>query len=109
MRGTARGQIPGAKTSVCHGVGGMFAASGSAAQKSSAWVASHLIFIISVCFVENRRSRGHPPSVTCEDVSDNGPTVTFSEPSGCQVLLKGIDRAPHEPRPARPAARYDPE
>jgi hypothetical protein len=40
MRGTARAQIPGAKTSVCHSVGGMFAASGSAAQKSSAWVAA---------------------------------------------------------------------
>jgi hypothetical protein len=32
MRGTARAQIPGAKTSVCHSVGGMFAASGSAAK-----------------------------------------------------------------------------
>jgi hypothetical protein len=89
MRGTARAQIPGAKTSVCHSVGGMFAASGSAAQKSSAWVASHLIVIISVCFVENRRSRGHPPSVICEDVSDNGPTVTFSEPSGWPSIIKG--------------------
>jgi acetyl-CoA acetyltransferase len=29
MRGTAPAQIPGAKISVCHGVGGMFAASGS--------------------------------------------------------------------------------
>ncbi len=27
--GTARAQIPGAKISVCHGVGGMFAASGT--------------------------------------------------------------------------------
>jgi hypothetical protein len=29
MRGTAAAQIEGAKTSVCHGVGGMFAASGT--------------------------------------------------------------------------------
>jgi acetyl-CoA acetyltransferase len=29
MRGTAPAQIPGAKISVCHGVGGMFAASGT--------------------------------------------------------------------------------
>jgi acetyl-CoA acetyltransferase len=29
MRGTAAAQIPGAKVSVCHGVGGMFAASGT--------------------------------------------------------------------------------
>ena len=29
MRGTAAAQIPGAKISVCHGVGGMFAASGT--------------------------------------------------------------------------------
>src|SRR5258707_9241730 len=29
MRGTAPAQIPGAKSSVCHGVGGMFAASGT--------------------------------------------------------------------------------
>ena len=29
MRGTAPAQIPGAKTSVCHDVGGMFAASGT--------------------------------------------------------------------------------
>jgi acetyl-CoA acetyltransferase len=29
MRGTAAAQVKGAKTSVCHGVGGMFAASGT--------------------------------------------------------------------------------
>jgi hypothetical protein len=29
MRGTAPAQFPGAKISVCHGVGGMFAASGT--------------------------------------------------------------------------------
>jgi acetyl-CoA acetyltransferase len=29
MRGTAPAQIPGARISVCHGVGGMFAASGT--------------------------------------------------------------------------------
>ena len=29
MRGTAPAQIPGAKIAVCHGVGGMFAASGT--------------------------------------------------------------------------------
>ena len=29
MGGTAPAQIPGAKISVCHGVGGMFAASGT--------------------------------------------------------------------------------
>jgi hypothetical protein len=29
MRGTARAQIPDARISVCHGVGGMFAASGT--------------------------------------------------------------------------------
>ena len=29
MRGTAPAQIPGAKISVCHGVGGMFAGSGT--------------------------------------------------------------------------------
>jgi hypothetical protein len=28
MRGTAPAQIPGVKISACHGVGGMFAASG---------------------------------------------------------------------------------
>src|SRR6201984_3327501 len=29
MRGTAPAQLPGARISVCHGVGGMFAASGT--------------------------------------------------------------------------------
>jgi len=29
MRGTAPAQVEGAKISVCHGVGGMFAASGT--------------------------------------------------------------------------------
>jgi hypothetical protein len=29
MRGTAPAQMPGAKVSVCHGVGGMFSASGT--------------------------------------------------------------------------------
>jgi hypothetical protein len=29
MRGTAPAQVPGAKISVCHAVGGMFAASGT--------------------------------------------------------------------------------
>jgi len=29
MRGIASAQVPGAKLSVCHGVGGMFAASGT--------------------------------------------------------------------------------
>jgi hypothetical protein len=29
MRGSAPAQVPGAKISVCHGVGGMFAASGT--------------------------------------------------------------------------------
>ena len=29
MRGTAPAQVPGAKISVCHGVGGMFSASGT--------------------------------------------------------------------------------
>jgi hypothetical protein len=29
MRGTAPSQIPAARISVCHGVGGMFAASGT--------------------------------------------------------------------------------
>jgi hypothetical protein len=29
MRGSAPAQIPGARISVCHGVGGMFAASGT--------------------------------------------------------------------------------
>ena len=29
MRGTAPAQIPGTKISVCHGIGGMFAASGT--------------------------------------------------------------------------------
>ena len=29
MRGTAAAQVQGAKMSVCHGVGGMFAASGT--------------------------------------------------------------------------------
>jgi hypothetical protein len=29
MRGVAPAQIPGARISVCHGVGGMFAASGT--------------------------------------------------------------------------------
>jgi hypothetical protein len=29
MRGSAPSQIPGAKISVCHGVGGMFASSGT--------------------------------------------------------------------------------
>jgi hypothetical protein len=29
MRGVASAQIPGARISVCHGIGGMFAASGT--------------------------------------------------------------------------------
>jgi hypothetical protein len=33
MRGVAPAQIPGAKISVCHGVGGMFAASGTIIRK----------------------------------------------------------------------------
>jgi hypothetical protein len=37
MRGTApRPQIPGAKISVCHGVGGMFAASGTIIRSNEA-------------------------------------------------------------------------
>ena len=36
MRGTAPGQIPGAKISVCHGVGGMFAASGTIIMSNEA-------------------------------------------------------------------------
>jgi hypothetical protein len=35
MRGTAPAQIPGAKISVCHGVGGMFAASGTIICRTS--------------------------------------------------------------------------
>ena len=36
MRGTAPAQIPGAKISVCHGVGGMFAASGTIVMSNEA-------------------------------------------------------------------------
>src|SRR6201998_3205819 len=36
MRGTAPAQIPGAKISVCHGVGGMFAASGTIIMSNKA-------------------------------------------------------------------------
>jgi acetyl-CoA acetyltransferase len=36
MRGTAPAQIPGARTSVCHGVGGMFAASGTVIMSNEA-------------------------------------------------------------------------
>jgi acetyl-CoA acetyltransferase len=36
MRGTAPAQIPGAKISVCHGVGGMFAASGTVIMSNEA-------------------------------------------------------------------------
>jgi acetyl-CoA acetyltransferase len=36
MRGTAPGQVPGAKISVCHGVGGMFAASGTIVMTNQA-------------------------------------------------------------------------
>jgi acetyl-CoA acetyltransferase len=36
MRGTAPAQIPGAKISVCHGVGGMFAASGTIIMSNGA-------------------------------------------------------------------------
>ncbi len=36
MRGTAPAQIPGAKISVCHGVGGMFAASGTIIMSNEA-------------------------------------------------------------------------
>ena len=35
MRGTAPAQIPGAKISVCHGVGGMFAAAGRSSSRTS--------------------------------------------------------------------------
>jgi len=35
-RGTALAQIPGAKISVCHGVGGMFAASGTIIRSNEA-------------------------------------------------------------------------
>jgi len=36
MLGTAPAQIPGAKVSVCHGVGGMFAASGTIIMSNEA-------------------------------------------------------------------------
>jgi acetyl-CoA acetyltransferase len=36
MRGTAPAQVPGAKISVCHGVGGMFAASGTIIMSNEA-------------------------------------------------------------------------
>ncbi len=36
MRGTAPAQIPGAQISVCHGVGGMFAASGTIIMSNEA-------------------------------------------------------------------------
>jgi hypothetical protein len=36
MRGTAPAQIPGAKFSACHGVGGMFAASGTIIMSNEA-------------------------------------------------------------------------
>jgi acetyl-CoA acetyltransferase len=36
MRGTAPAQIPGARISVCHGVGGMFAASGTIIMSNEA-------------------------------------------------------------------------
>jgi hypothetical protein len=36
MRGTAPAQIPGARISVCHGVGRMFAASGTTIMSSEA-------------------------------------------------------------------------
>jgi acetyl-CoA acetyltransferase len=36
MRGTAPAQIPGATISVCHGVGGMFAASGTIIMSNEA-------------------------------------------------------------------------
>ena len=36
MRGTAPAQIPDAKISVCHGVGGMFAASGTIIMSNEA-------------------------------------------------------------------------
>jgi hypothetical protein len=36
MRGTAPAQIPGAKISVCHGVGGTFAASGTIIMSNEA-------------------------------------------------------------------------
>jgi acetyl-CoA acetyltransferase len=36
MRGTAPAQIPGARISVCHGVGGMFAASGTIIMSNQA-------------------------------------------------------------------------
>jgi len=36
MRGIAPAQIPGAKISVCHGVGGMFAASGTIIMSNEA-------------------------------------------------------------------------
>jgi acetyl-CoA acetyltransferase len=36
MRGTARAQIPGARISVCHGVGGMFDTSGTIIMSNEA-------------------------------------------------------------------------
>ena len=36
MRGIAPAQVPGAKISVCHGVGGMFAASGTIIMSNEA-------------------------------------------------------------------------
>jgi hypothetical protein len=36
VRGTASAQIPGARISVCHGVGGMFAASGTIIMSNEA-------------------------------------------------------------------------
>lgn len=35
MRGIAPAQIPGAKISVCHGIGGMFAASGTIISRAT--------------------------------------------------------------------------
>jgi acetyl-CoA acetyltransferase len=36
LRGTAAAQVPGAKTSIAHGVGGMFAASGTVVMSNEA-------------------------------------------------------------------------
>jgi hypothetical protein len=54
MRGIAPAQVPGAKISVCHGVGGMFAASGTIIMSNAA-LARFPVFpvepgIFSICY-----------------------------------------------------------
>ena len=71
MRGTAPAQIPDANISVCHGVGGMFAASGAIIMSNEAPCAAKRDFSEETQLIDRPREQRIPPFRTlCLRVKD---------------------------------------